>query len=114
MPSRIQVKPIKGWRMPDNTIYVGSPSKWKNPYKVGDTFPLLNVLTNEPYEREINASHAKTLFKMKVESFGKAAEKEIISELKGKNLACRCKIDAPCHADVLLEIANKTIFPLSK
>ncbi len=26
--------------------------------------------------------------------------------LRGKNLACWCKLDAPCHADVLLEIAN--------
>lgn len=29
------------------------------------------------------------------------------TELKGKNLACWCKLDEPCHADVLLELANK-------
>lgn len=28
-------------------------------------------------------------------------------QLRGKNLACWCKADAPCHADVLLEIANR-------
>jgi len=28
------------------------------------------------------------------------------SPLRGKNLACWCALDAPCHADVLLEIAN--------
>lgn len=114
MPIRIQMKPIKGWRIPTNTIYVGSPSKWKNPYKVGDKISLLNVITNEPYEREIDALGAKILFRAKVKSYGKAAEKEIISGLKGKNLACTCKIGDPCHADVLLEIANKTVFPLSK
>jgi hypothetical protein len=27
-------------------------------------------------------------------------------ELRGKDLACRCPLDAPCHVDVLLEIAN--------
>lgn len=27
-------------------------------------------------------------------------------ELHGKNLACWCKIGTPCHADVLLELAN--------
>jgi hypothetical protein len=27
-------------------------------------------------------------------------------ELRGKNLACFCAIDKPCHADVLLELAN--------
>lgn len=28
-------------------------------------------------------------------------------ELRGKNLACFCKAGEPCHADVLLEIANR-------
>lgn len=31
----------------------------------------------------------------------------IKDELKGKNLACWCPCDSPCHCDVLLEIANK-------
>jgi hypothetical protein len=26
--------------------------------------------------------------------------------LKGKNLACWCKLDEPCHADFLLRLAN--------
>jgi len=30
-----------------------------------------------------------------------------ISDLKGINLACWCKLSDPCHADVLLELANK-------
>jgi len=30
-----------------------------------------------------------------------------ISEIIGKDLACWCAIDEPCHADVLLEIANE-------
>ena len=29
-----------------------------------------------------------------------------LPELRGKNLACWCKPGSPCHADVLLEIAN--------
>ena len=32
-----------------------------------------------------------------------------LSSLRGKNLACWCKPGAPCHADVLLEIANAPI-----
>lgn len=31
---------------------------------------------------------------------------EIKAELRGKNLACFCPIGSPCHADVLLEVAN--------
>jgi hypothetical protein len=27
-------------------------------------------------------------------------------DLKGKNLACWCPLDQPCHADILLRIAN--------
>lgn len=30
----------------------------------------------------------------------------IRAELRGKNLVCFCALDQPCHADVLLEIAN--------
>lgn len=34
MPSRIQRKRTKGWRMPDDAIYVGRPAKWGNPFPV--------------------------------------------------------------------------------
>jgi hypothetical protein len=30
----------------------------------------------------------------------------LFEELRGKNLACWCAIDAPCHADILLRLAN--------
>ena len=33
---RIQRKRIKGWRMPENTVYVGRGSKWGNPHKSGE------------------------------------------------------------------------------
>lgn len=29
-----------------------------------------------------------------------------LDELRGRDLACWCPLDAPCHADVLVEIAN--------
>ena len=29
-----------------------------------------------------------------------------LAELRGKDLACWCGLDQPCHADVLLELAN--------
>jgi hypothetical protein len=32
---------------------------------------------------------------------------EQMADLRGKNLACWCPLDQPCHADVLLEIANR-------
>lgn len=32
-----------------------------------------------------------------------------VTPLRGKNLACFCKLGEPCHADVLLELANGPI-----
>jgi hypothetical protein len=32
-----------------------------------------------------------------------------ILQCRGKNVACRCRADKPCHADVLLELANHHI-----
>ena len=37
---------------------------------------------------------------------------EIQRDLAGKNLACFCKAGTPCHADVLLDLANVQADPL--
>lgn len=37
-PQRIQRKRTKGWRMPEGAIYVGRPSPWRNPFKVGEVY----------------------------------------------------------------------------
>lgn len=39
----------------------------------------------------------------------KGAIVDSIAELRGKNLACWCKPGAPCHADVLLDLANRPV-----
>ena len=36
----------------------------------------------------------------------KRTHPDTLAELRGKNLACWCALDQPCHADVLLELAN--------
>lgn len=90
-PVRVQRKRSKGWRMPENTVYVGRPTKYGNPYK--------------PSECARGAQGAVDCFRILVESEPENVE-NIRRELKGKNLACFCSLDKPCHADVLLEIAN--------
>ena len=30
----------------------------------------------------------------------------VVSKLRGRDLMCWCPLDQPCHADVLLELAN--------
>lgn len=32
---------------------------------------------------------------------------DVRRELRGKDLVCWCPLDQPCHADVLLELANR-------
>ena len=87
--------------MPKGAVYVGRGSKWGNPYRVGD-HPLGDKRYT-PYTPETAAAE----FRQRgcTGSFGQ----EIVRELKGKDLACWCPLDKPCHADVLLEIANKPL-----
>ncbi|QLF83864.1 hypothetical protein SEA_MOOSEHEAD_55 [Gordonia phage Moosehead] len=39
--------------------------------------------------------------------FGAPSLEEIRTALAGRDLVCWCPLDQPCHADVLLEIANE-------
>jgi hypothetical protein len=115
--NRIQRKRTKDWKMPDNTKYVGRPTKWGNPFRVGvnyrNTAWLVCMYHDMPFEQfskekmqgitpknineciELYRLHLKT----KIRMWGDAE----LQELKGKNLACFCLLSHPCHADVLLE-----------
>mgnify|MGYP001584844921 CR=1 FL=1 len=107
-PIRIQRKRTKGWKMPENTIYVGRPSKWGNPFLVG-------VAHLDDKNKWIPRSKIEAYLCFK-EWFNRLwinrmnnlmESKYPIKELKYKNLCCWCRLNQPCHADVLLEIANK-------
>lgn len=105
MPERIQLRRTKGWRKPEGAVVVARPSKWGNPWKVGDS-----ALVEWPYLAEIatvrevliTAELAVALYRI---AFAPDAA-EIRAELAGRDLACWCPLDQPCHADVLLEVAN--------
>lgn len=97
-PKRIQRKRTKGWTMPENTIYVGRPSKWGNPINWKD-LKLMYDLTDQ---------QAKEMALKEFEDFiGFLDLPAIRAGLRGKNLACWCKPGDPCHADILLKIANE-------
>ena len=90
MPERIQRRRTKGWRKPDGSICVDRTSKWGNPFVVG--------------ERGIRtAGSAVELYRMWLP--GQDLYRQL-SELTGHDLMCFCPLDQPCHADVLLELAN--------
>lgn len=131
-PQRIQRRRTKGWRMPENTVYVGRGSRWGNPFKAGEFTAVIHLPGTfyEPGERPlaanvgkesdlyidrfpvIDTAHAVRLFESAMTWNLKwwrpeKWDRPSISELAGKNLACWCPLDQPCHADVLLELANK-------
>lgn len=105
MPKRIKRERSKGWRMPANAVYVGRPSRWGNPFVVGELKFLHNDEDGSTLVANVNtAQEAVAYFRWYVE----ASEHRLaaIAKLRGKDLACWCPLDQPCHADVLLELAN--------
>ena len=120
-PVRIQRKRTKGWDMqaasPNGlpVVYVGRPTHWGNPFIEGmwvteyDYFffwPVLKILGEK--EEFLTASHSNAvdwyeqLVRQAIDTIGIN-----LDELTGKNLACWCPLGQPCHADVLLELANE-------
>lgn len=91
-PRRIKVKRQKGWRLPEGAVFVGRPSKWGNPYRLGK---------EADSREEVVALYREMLGKLPTEDL-----EALLAPLKGRDLACWCPRDAPCHADVLLELAN--------
>lgn len=93
MVERIQRKRTKGWRMPPNTVSVTRPGKWGNQWKP-ERFSTCGC--HDPRD-------AVRLFRL--HEAPRLAD-DARRELRGKNLACFCALDQPCHADVLIELAN--------
>ena len=105
MPERIQLRRTKGWRMPPNTVKVDRTTRWGNDAaKIGE-----DISYYTPDCTSATAADVVELFRRFMSAHQVAdpeAFNDWIAPLRGKNLACWCPLDAPCHADVLLEIAN--------
>ena len=111
-PRRIQRKRTKGWKMPANTVYVGRPTIWGNPFVHDD--PAQAV---EAFRRYLQGGTQS--FEMGPGKLGFAKDahrhslhwaypeyiRDNIHKLQGFNLACWCPEGQCCHADVLLEMA---------
>jgi hypothetical protein len=98
-PKRIQRKRTKGWKMPPGTEYVGRPTRFGNPYKVGDNDPMM-------IGNSMKAADTVRMYRWYLEAHPEIVELARIL-LRGRDLACWCEIGSPCHGDVLLEMANK-------
>ena len=94
MPQRISWHRFLGVPLPENTVDVtrrrGSP--WGNPFVLAP---------KGPFARE----QALWLF----DQFARwrtRGEPAWLEPLRGKDLACSCRLDQVCHADLLLELAH--------
>ena len=94
-PMRIQYVRGRRMRSPNGLkcAYVGKPTPFGNPYKAGQGNTLTRAEAVDAFRKLILARpHLIT---------------QVRAKLRGKNLACWCPCDGePCHADVLLAIAN--------
>ena len=97
--------------MPENTIYVGRPTKWGNPFrivKLPDGYWSVKTSYEDcrpAYKTKLEAANdAIKCYKILVKQQGNFYFP--LEEIKGKNLACFCSLSEPCHVDVLLELCQ--------
>lgn len=92
VPERIQLRRSKGWRKPPGAVVVSRPSRWGNPFRVGIDGDRAACV--DAYRRALLAGELAV------------TAADVRRELAGRDLACWCPPGAPCHGDVLLELAN--------
>lgn len=112
---RIQRKRTKGWRMPEGAVYVGRPGIFGNPYAppvipgwaTASREYAVEDFRNWLARPDLFWQNTSGGFKTRAESI-EARDRLLakIPTLRGKTLMCWCPVGQPCHADVLLEIAN--------
>jgi hypothetical protein len=120
VPKRIQLSRKKGYRKPEGAIVVSRPSRWGNPWIVqrdggawrvrGRPGWLVSSGVDERHVSQVAATAAAVGYYRKwisLEQFSlEQYRAAIVATLAGRDLACWCPLDQPCHADVLLELAN--------
>lgn len=112
-PRRVQLSREAGWRMPPNTVKVDRTTKWGNHFVVLPGRSGYDAIMAGSPIHCLTAHEAVARFRLAIElkDMGSVVWAAIalndMEELRGKNLACWCKVGDPCHADVLLEEANR-------
>ena len=101
MPKRIQRQRTKGYRMPANIVSVTRPGRYGNPYRIGDKFPV--SLSCYKWYGDGTITRENCLL-----AFAAYAEKRLLNEpawldpVRGKDVACFCRLTDECHGDILL------------
>jgi len=99
VPQRVQLKRSRGWKMPANAVKVDRTTRWGNPFTIADCgSAAIAVAQHRRWMRgEIPAPGGVV----------PPSPETIRGALAGRDLACWCAADGPCHADLLLAIANR-------
>lgn len=106
MAQRIRLSRAKGWRLPDNAVHVGRPSRWGNPFVVGKHGTRARCAAKFyqlsrgfiSFSDDVATDDQMTMYRRL---------RRHVTDLAGKDLACWCALDGgPCHADILLLLAN--------
>ena len=109
MPKRIQRKRTKGWRMPEGAVYVGRPTIYGNPFGrflADDQDRLLAVQMFRAWWEGHGRIQGQLKYPDQMTLLMGAMFQTEPHPLEGHDLACWCPEGSPCHADVLLELAN--------
>jgi Domain of unknown function (DUF4326) len=110
---RIQRKRTPGWRMPPGAKYVGRPTDWGNPYKVvkeDGAFWVVGPRGNYwhgPTQKDEAIEKAVSLYRHYLDGMIGTGRLRL-DELRGHDLACFCRLDQPCHVDVILEVMQQS------
>lgn len=104
-PHRIQLSRKKGWRMPPGTVKVDRSTRWGNVVAI-DSEASVDGVDGNRYTVKVTAAIAVAIHRQVVEE-ALTRDPLHLDPLRGQNLACWCPLDQPCHADALLELANR-------
>lgn len=116
-PRRLRWHRFMGTPLPPHSRSVQRPSDFGNPFVVYRTGPSgwFVMLAGKNIE-DVTSGLFRTRDEALIEclsQFREYAEKKLedspswLTPLKGLDLACACKLDQPCHANILLELANR-------
>ena len=96
----------KGWEMPESAVYVGRPTKWGNPFTVEKA---IEAGYEDGHQMAVYAFEEWLRGNPLYPGYERLRDHiltNVMDELEGKDLASWCPLDRPCHADVLLRLAN--------
>lgn len=110
-PKRIRLSRAKGYRMPAGTKKVDRSTRWGNPFGpqlIGITFGHRGFpMPGFPLSGDPSLARCLDLYLAYLRG-RLAADTDFLEPLRGHDLACWCPLDQPCHADILLRLANET------